>query len=311
MRDLYTKDLFGNLSNKYTNFTLFQDEAECRRSNFFYHGFLLVKNQYGREILNVIIRTKGEKSKDSDVSFKRIRKEDYKFRIAIQWLRLVDQWLRKGKIRFYVLGIDKNNLKNFWNNSWSFEKNVYLRFFEIGLNSLLGWFGNDSSLFRPLKITHIFYEYGNYNDERRNKIRWLKNLSGYKNAEPVYSNPVKQKQENPKLYEMSNLIQLTDIILGVTKYSFIKLNPKHTGRQKCIDLFIDVIERFNDDKKAYRKNSHYFKRFSLQFFPTKSDITKKEFLQGGLESVKKKGGFYCNRYTYRQQIARTLQSKLF
>ena len=311
MESLYTKDLFGNISSRYENFTLFQDEAECKRTNFFYHGFLLVKNQCGEEILDEIIKAKGEKSKGSDISFKSIGKEDYKSRIAVKWLRLTDQWLREGKIRFYVLGINKNNLKNFWDNSWSFEKNIYVRFFEIGLNSLLGWFGNDLKLRRPLNITHIFYEHGNYDTERKNKIKWLRNLSGYKNAGPVYSNPKKQRQENPRLYKMSNLIQLTDIILGVTKYSFIELNPKHTGRQKCINLFIDIIERFNNSKNAYRSSSHYFKRFALGFFPTKSNIKKKEFLQGDIESIRKRGGFYCDRLTYRQQVAQNLQGKLF
>jgi len=311
MESLYIKDLFGDVSSRYEDFTLFQDEAECKRSNFLYHGFLLVKNRCGRKILDEIIKAKGEKSRDSDISFKRIGKEDYKSKIAIKWLEFADQWLHEGKIRFYVLGINKNNLKNFWDNSWSFEKNIYVRFFEMGLNSLLGWFGEDQRLSRPLRITHIFYEYGKYIDERKNKIRWLKNLSGYKNAEPVYSNPRKQKQENPRLYRISNLIQLTDIILGVTKYSFIKLNPKHVGRQKCIDKFIDVIERFNDERKAYRTNSRYYKRYMLQFFPTESSITKKEFLHGSLESIKKKGRFYCNRFTFRQWIGRNLQGKLF
>jgi len=304
------KDLFGNVSSAYESFTLFQDEAECKESNFFYHGFLLVKNQCGREILNEIIKAKGDKSKDSDISFKDIGKEDYKSRIAIKWLKFADSWLREGKIRFYVLGVNKNNLKNFWDNSWSFEKNIYLRFFEIGINSLLVWFNKDPGLQKPLKITHIFYEYGNYNDERKSKIRWLKNIGGYKKAEPIYSDPRKQKSKNPKLYEMSNLVQLTDILLGVTKYSFIKVNPKHTGRQQCIDCFINVIERFNNKNNAYRTNSSYYKRYALQFFPTESYINKEEFLSKKIEDIIKRGTFYCDRPTYRQQLEMEKQLKL-
>jgi len=305
------KDLFGNISSAYEDFTLFQDEAGCKESNFFYHGFLLVKNQCCREILNELIKAKGDRSKDSDISFKKIRKEDYKSRIAIKWLKLADRWLQEGKIRFYVLGVNKNNLKNFWGNSWSFEKNIYLRFFEIGINSLLGWFNKDPGLQKSLKITHIFYEYGNYNDERKDKIRWLKSVAGYKKVEPIYSDPQKQKSENPQLYKMSNLVQLTDILLGVTKYSFIKINPKHTGRQQCIDCFIDVIERFNDKNKAYRTNSRYYKRFGLQFFPTVNDITKKEFLSNKIGDIIKRGTFYCDRPTYRQQSAQKKQLTLF
>jgi hypothetical protein len=304
------QDLFGNISKSFEEFTLFQDEAGCKESNFFYHGFLLVNNKYGKMILQEIINAKGEKSRDSEITFKEIRKEDYRVRIATKWLELADKWLREGKIRFYVLGINKSNLKNFWSNSWSFEKNVYLRFFEIGINGLTSWFSKDPKLIKPLKITHIFYEYGNYNDERKNKIKWLKSLEGYKHCEAIYSNPKKQRGKDNKLCDFSNLIQFTDILLGVTKYSFIPINNEHIGKQKCIDKFVDIIERFNDKEKAYRTNSRYYKRYALQFFPTVSNITEKEFLSDKIEDIIKRGEFYCDRPTYRQQLTNEKQLTL-
>lgn len=305
------RDLFGNVTTEYTNFTIFHDEAECKISNFFYHGFLFVNDEYYRDVLDQIIKVKTDKSKDSEITFKEVRKNDYRVRIVKEWLSLADEWLREGKIRFYVLGINKNNLKNFWDNSWSFEKNLYLRFFEIGLNSAIAWFSKDPGLDKPLKITHVYYEYGNYNDERKNKIQWLKSLSSCREAEPVYSNPRKQKEVNEKLYEMSQLIQFTDVLLGVTKYSFIELNKNHVGKKECVDQFIGVVERFNDQKLAYRTNSSYYKRFALQFFPTATDITKEEFLSDNIENIRKRGKFYCDRPTYRQQEAQQAQNKLF
>lgn len=305
------RDLFGNISGRYTNFTIFQDEAECKNSNFFYHGFLLVKNECGRDILNQIIEAKTDRSKDSEITFKEVRKNDYRVPIVKKWLSLADEWLREGKIRFYVLGIDKNNLKNFWDNCWSFEKNLYLRFFEIGINGAIGWFRSDPGLDKPLKITHVYYDYGNYNDERKNKIRWLKSLSGYSWAGPVYSNPRKQKEVNDKLYDMSQLIQFTDVLLGVTKYSFIELNENYVGRKQCVDQFIEVVERFNDKRLAYRTNSPYYKRYALQFFPTATDLTKEEFLSDDIENIRRRGKFYCDRPTHRQKIAQQAQRKLF
>lgn len=305
------RDIFGNISTDYDNFTLFQDEAGCEDSNFFYHGYLLVNNRFGREILNRIFEIKGPKSKDSRITFKEIKKEDYRVPIATKLLMSCDEWFQEGKIRFYVLGVNKSNLKNFWDNSWHFDKNVYLRFFEIGLNSLSGWFGNDQKLVKPMQISHIFYEYGPYADERRSKIQWMKSLEGYKNAEAVYSNPKVQRKVKPELREMSEFIQLTDILLGVTKYSFIKLNPQHSGKQKCIECFIDIIERFNNKDTSYRTGSRYYKRYALQFFPKPSDITKEEFLSNTFESFRKRGGFYCDRLTYRQQVAQNINQKLF
>lgn len=305
------EDIFGNIVNMYDNYTLFQDEAGCKDSNFFYHGFLLVKNESGRQILDEILKIKGEASRYSEITFKEIKKDDYKVPVAIGWLKLADKLLQEGKIRFYVLAINKNNLKNFWDNSWSFDKNVYLRFFEIGLNSLSGWFKNDSSLNKQLHISHVFYEYGPYNDERGEKIKWLKNLNGYHNVDSLHSDPRRQKQVNEKYEELSNLIQFTDILLGVTKYSFIKINEKHVGKQKCIDCFIDIIERFNNNKTAYRDKSRYYKRYALQFFPTASNITRDEFISNSLESFIKKGSFYVDRLTYRQQCTQNVNGKLF
>jgi hypothetical protein len=99
-------------------------------------------------------------------------------------------------------------------------------------------------------------------------------------------------------------------LLGVTKYSFIGINPKYTGRQKCIDCFIDIIERFNSEEKAYRINSRYYKRFALQFFPTESDITKEEFLSNKVDDIIKRGRFYCDRPTYRQRLAQEKQKSM-
>lgn len=303
-------DLFGEITTSFDEYTLFQDEADCKDSNFFYHGFLFVKNESGAKILNEILEAKGPNSKDSEITFKEIRKDDYRVRIAVEWLKLADKWLRQGDIRFYVLGVNKNNLKNFWDNSWRYDKNIYLRFFEIGLNGAIGWFKNDQTLKKQFKVTHIFYDYGNYNDERKDKIAWLSKLSGHKHVEPVDSDPKRQQKANPKLYETSNFIQLTDILLGVTKYSFIKTNPEHKGKQKCIDSFIEIIERYNA-KSAYNLNSHYYKRYSINFFPTKSDITKDEFLSKDWDSIRKRGGFYNARKTYRQTQVENQNLTLF
>ncbi len=305
------KDLFGNISSVHADFTVFQDEAGCQDSNYFYHGFMFVNNNFGREILNKVIEIKSEKSKDSEITFKEIKKDDYRVRIATEWIKLAVKLLQEGKIRFYVLGINKNHLKNFWDNTWSFDKNIYLRFFEIGLNSSVGWFSNDPKLDKPLQVTHIYYEYGNYNDERKNKIHWLNALAGYKDSCPIYSNPKKQKEVDEKLYKLSNLIQLTDVLLGATKYSFIKMNENYTGRKKCVGEFIEIVERFNNKQRAYRTKSSFYKRYALQFFPTKSNITRAEFIDNDFESIRKRGVFYCDRPTYRQQLGQGRNFKLF
>lgn len=307
------KDLFEKECNKYREYTVFQDESWCEKSNFFYHGFLFIRNNQGRRILNKIISMKEENNRRwRDLSFKDIQgvvaksEEGRKASIVQSWLELANVELQKGSIKFYLFGVNKTNIKNFW-LSGNFNKNIYLRFFELGLKSSVGWFGEDKSEARPLRISHLYYERGSYNDERKNKVKWLdyeffrKGLPwvfpSHDNISELYSNEKKSGSE------FSNFIQFTDIILGACKYSFIKIPPSAQGKQQCVDGFIEIIERFNNKKSAYNIKSKYYKNFCINFFPTKSDLKKKEFLERGWDYAKKAGGFYCNRLTYKEQAA--------
>ena len=308
-------DLFFQDQRDYNEFTVFQDEAGCKVSNYFYHGFLFVDNRFGGEILNSLIDIKkGENQRYTEIHFANIKvscnKEyGYKTRIALKWLSLASDWLINGKMRFYILGINKNNLGNFWNNNWRYEKNIYLRFFELGLKASISWFRNDKKLVKPLKVSHLFYEHGKYNDDRKNKVIWLSkfnfgNLLTNQNILPIFSNEEKQQEQNSLLAKFSNLDQLTDLVLGVAKYSFININPKHIGKQECIDSFIDVIERFNNRKIAFNPNDRFYKNFCISFFP-KNKINKKDFLEKTTDYyIKAIDNFYPDRFTYRQQLAK-------
>jgi len=309
-------DLFENAQNDYKNFTVFQDEAGCEKeSEFFYHGFLFVDNEFGKQILNKLIEVKiNYNERYKDISFKEIKYIDNRAKIVLEWLYLVRDWLISGKIRFYALGINKNNLGNFWNNDWNFKKNIYLKFFEIGLKSSIGWFKNDKSLKKPLKISHLLYEFGNYNDERRDKIIWLEFTSLWgildtQKAIPLFSNEKREIKKNKDFSEYSNLIQLTDVLLGVCKYSFVRINPKHNGRQKCIDSFIDVIEKFNNEKSAYNwRQNEFYKKYCFNFFP-RNKINMNNFLSKDFVYLIK-NTFYCDRKTFRYQQGEKMQKKL-
>jgi len=308
-------NLFFQDPKDHNEFTVFQDEAGCKVSNYFYHGFLFIDNRFGREILDSLINIKkDEGNRYTEVHFVYIKASSneeygYKTRIALKWLNLASEWLVNRKLRFYVLGINKNNLGNFWNNNWRYEKNIYLRFFELGLKASISWFGNDKKLVKPLRASHLFYEYGKYNDDRRDKVIWLSkfnfgNLLTNQNIQSIFSDEKKQQKQNSLLSEFSNLDQLTDLMLGVSKYSFIKVNPKHVGKQECIDRFIDIIEKFNNQKIAFNTNDGFYKNFSFSFFP-KNRINKKDFLKKNTNYyIKSKDNFYCDRLTYRQQLAK-------
>jgi len=306
------KDLFGLEIDQTSKWVLFHDESYCRKSNFLYHGFLFVKKQNSRRVLDKIKEIKKNYNKEQrEIHFIELNQHSEspngeKTKIALEWLNNSRKWLEKDDIKFYCFGANKNNLKNFWTNQNDYEKNIYLRFFEIGLKAAIRWFNLD-------KITHSFLDNGRHDEDRKKRISWL-NFDFFhsklsheidpRNVELLSSN------ENESKSELSNFIQLSDVLLGVIRSSFCELGDNQKGQKECVDNFIDIIERFNDKKKAYNKRSRYWKKFCIQFFPSSNNLTKKEFLSGDIDSIIKRGNFYCDRKTYRQQIAEEKNLKL-
>lgn len=288
-------------------YTIFQDEAECKKTNFFYHGFLFVKNGADRKILEELKRIKiDNKREDRDISFKEISNEaaktpeGKKTRIVCEWLSLARKYLKKGDLRFYLFGVDKDNLKNFW-EKWGYEKSIYLRFLEIGLKSSIRWF----TAKEPMKVSHAYFEKGDYNDERKEKAKWLsyefkkekfpEKFPDLKNIDVIPSDEVESGDD------FSNFLQLTDVLLGVCKYSFRKISSSNPGREQCVDNYSDIVEKFNKKKQSYY--GPFYKKFCMTFFPSPSNLTKEEFLEGGIEKQRKAGSFYTNRKTYNERAA--------
>ncbi|MDP3013312.1 MAG: hypothetical protein Q8M92_03655, partial [Candidatus Subteraquimicrobiales bacterium] len=164
------KGLFGLEIDQTSKYVLFHDESDCRKSNFLYHGFLFVRNQNGREILDKIKEIKNKQNKEKrEIHFNELNQHSKssngaKAKIALEWINFSKEWLEKDKIKFYCFGVNKNNLNNFWANSDDYDKNIYLRFFEIGMKAAIRWFGLD-------KITHIFLDKGKHDKDRQKRIR--------------------------------------------------------------------------------------------------------------------------------------------
>src|SRR3989339_286678 len=306
------KDLFGLEFDQTSKCVLFHDESDCKKSNFLYHGFLFVRNKNGREVLDRIKETKKNKKKEKrEIHFNELNQHSespygIKTKIALEWLDDSNKWMEKDKIKFYCFGVNKNNLKNFWSNSDDYEKNIYLRFFEIGMKAAIRWFNLD-------KITHTFLDNGKYDEERQKRVRWLNfDFFDSKLSHEIDPKNIKllSSDENESMSEFSNFIQLSDVLLGIVRSSFSKLGSNQKGQRECVEKFIDVIERFNDKKKAYNNRSRYWKKFCIQFFPSLNNLTVEEFLSNDINNIIKRGNFYCDRKTYRQQKAEEKNLKL-
>jgi hypothetical protein len=306
------KDLFGLEIDQASKCVLFHDESDCKKSNFLYHGFLFIRNKNGRDVLDKIKEIKKNHNKEKrEIHFNELNQHSKspngaKTSIALEWLNSTKKWFEKGKIMFYCFGVDKNNVKNFWTNPNSYEKNIYLRFFEIGMKAAIRWFSLD-------KITHTFLDNGKHDEDRQKRVRWLNfDFFNSKFSHEIDPKNIKSlsSDENKSNSEFSNFIQLADVLLGTVRSSFCELSGSQKGQKECVENFIDVIERFNDKKKAYNNHSRYWKKFCIQFFPSPNNLMKEEFLSGDINSIIKRGNFYCDRKTYRQRIAEEKNLKL-
>ncbi|MBI4712602.1 MAG: hypothetical protein HY762_04785 [Planctomycetes bacterium] len=299
------KDLFGQEINLNSKFTLFHDESNCEISGFLYHGFLFVNNKGGREILDKLKGIKKSHNRENrEIHFNELNQHSKspngaKTNIALEWLDLAKEKLESDSIKFYLFGINKSNINDFWNNQKTFDENVYLEFFEIGLKSAIRWFNLD-------RITCTFLDNGKHDAERRRRICWLNN--GFFTKKPSHEINTKNvralsSDETVSKSEFSNFIQLVDILTGVARSSFVQMGESQKGQKECVDKFIDIVERFNNRKKAYNTKSKYWKKFCIQFFPTQNALTKQEFLDNDIQNVLKRGVAYCDRPTYKQCLA--------
>lgn len=298
------KDLFGLEINQASEYLLFHDESYCKKSSFLYHGFLFVQNETSEEVLDNLKNIKKKHNKENrEIHFNELNQHSkspngIKTKVALEWLNSSREYLEKNKIKFYCLGVDKNNLKNFWTNPNDYDKNVYLRFFEIGSKSSIRWFNVD-------KITHTFLDNGRHDKDRQERIHWL-NLDFFKShlSHEIDPNNIKplSSNENESKSEISIFLQLTDVLLGIVRSSFVELSGSQKGQKECVVNFIDIVERFNNKKKAYNNRSKYYKKFCIQFFPTPNNLTKEAFLSNSIENILKRGNFYCDRLTHKQQL---------
>jgi len=310
------RNLFGQQVDRRNRFTVFQDESWCSKSKFLYHGYLFVEDSSGREVLDNLLNIKSSHGRGGrEIHFRELIEhpdspppvDGTKTRVALDWLSYSRKALQKGKLKFYAFGINGNNVRNFWENENRFEKNVYLRFFAMGLKSSIRWF-------RIPRISHTFLDRGRYDAERRRRVQWLDynffklnfpNRLDWQKTQAISSD------EKESASEISNFIQLTDVLIGTVRSSFIESGKNQKGQECCVDNFIDVVRRFNKKEGAYRTGSSFYKKFCIQFFPRTKGLTKKEFLEKPLSyHLKMNAAFYCDRLTFGEQQARKTQLEL-
>lgn len=311
-------NVFGEVNPSITEYVVFHDESECHRSKYYYHGFLLVKQSELKSTLDELLKIKIDNYElEKEIHFSDIRgdansENGEKAKVATLWLQKCKEWLFDNKIKFYLLGVNKNNLKNFWKNKMSYDLNTYVRFFEIGLYGAVRWFaeGEKHRIMKELCITQLYFDPKDRVSDQKRMAKTLKLSRILREANKIgiikgdRALPLDSDSKISGL-NISNFIQLADVLIGVCRVSFVKISKR--GQQECLNEFIKVIEGFNCSAKAYRRNAPYYKKFALSFFPKRNNLTRKEFLRKGTE----RNNFYCDRPTYREEKDLKKQQCLF
>lgn len=281
---------------------IFHDESICEQDNFLYHGFLFVRSDWGKkEVKGSLLQPFCNKriACNKIIHFNELRGLGLeKSMVAIEWLKKSLCWLSDEKVKFYCFGVNLNNVNYsiFGNNS---HEKIYKRFYEIGLRAALGWFGITGE-----DVSHVYYDQGKQDIDRYNKSL---RVCGYDTVvSPLYNGC-------DKSYScLSKFLQLTDIILGTLRKSFVSIGVSKTAQKKCVDLMYEIVDHFSKESESYNINHQFYKKFCFSFFPRSRSLTAEEFFNRDINYyIKTAKAFYCERDTYIRKKAKEKQMKLF
>jgi len=171
---------------------------------------------------------------------------------------------------FYFFGVNLKNIDyQFFgtaSNGQDRHSRIYNRFFEIGLFSACRFFFDPSieeveilrifSEKRGLADTNPFLTLAPHKINRRESNIVVKS----KQIIQVDGNPSKEK-DNPEYCDILNLV---DVLMG----AFSQALDYTSGSRGCsegAEKIMPVCKRLSET--PYNKNSHYYKRYAMSFFP--------------------------------------------
>jgi hypothetical protein len=267
--------------------------------NWLYHGFILCEVSRLASLRNALLDTKSTANCDLNkrIHFSKLRSSSHgssRTKTAVNWARLFVEKLYQD-MWFYFFGV---NLKNvdyqfFGNVSNGRDRHfrIYNRFFEIGLFSACRFFFDPTiedveilrifSEKRELGDTDPFLTLTPYKINRRETNIEVKD----RKIIQVEGDPLKEKA-NP---ECCHILNLVDVLMGAFSQAFDYTSRSRACNEVAEKVF-PVCRRLSDN--PYNKNSRYYKRYAISFFP-KLLISKSSMMRYGI--VPPKDQFYWNR----------------
>ncbi len=303
------RDLFGNEHiQKPIHVNIYADEIFSKtcpytKDEWFYIG-LIVEN-LAQPLLKDIIdkRFCGNFDKHSPyyeknnriIHWAEMRTADCK-NICKRWLEYI---LRPDessqKFYSYILGINNSKLvkKEFDTNDEFNSK--YNRFFRSAVLYALKVFFPDKQVI----VENIYHEQGT--QQNHDYFPWHIIYKLSQNDEKISFNckEVTFLPKDHKINEHSNIIQLCDIVLGVSTSIIhgIEKSKSSKYREELADIYLELFRRIIENPKNQNSRFRYYNRIIISFFPRKKTdpddvkrLTNQFYSQRSLYYVEQKSG---------------------
>jgi hypothetical protein len=277
---------------------IFHDERFIPKK-WLYHGFVLCKPEHLFALHDELIKAKAEVgcAQNKRIHFSTLSSDSNgssRTRTAVKWAELSVRKLYEY-IWFYLFGVNLSNIDyQFFGpttNGQIRDSRMYNRFFEIGLFSACRYFFNviDDKVEivkmfseeRSLETDNPFLNYApdKINQRQSNIIVKCKQII-------QVAGDFSREKDNPECVEIVNFV---DVMMGAFSQSI-----DSTGKQRgCLEVarkLFPVCRRLCEN--PYNKNSRYYKRYAMSFFPKKAQ-SKSRIISYGIQPPEEQ--FYPGR----------------
>jgi hypothetical protein len=293
------KDLLGNRYQKQpVHINIYADEVQNRicpytNNSWHYIGIILENTKY--LLLPDILEKRfcGNPNKHSEyysrnnrvVHWKKIKSVDTK-NICKRWLEyILTPNLSRNTFYSCILGLNNSYLNREEFNTQDEFNSKYNRFFRSALlYAVKRFWGN-----RQIIVDNFYHEQGQ--QEHSDVFPWHVIYKLRKQDRVDFNcNEVTFLPKDHKEDERSNIIQLCDIVLGISTgiiHGFEESNQFVKYRKELVNLYLPLLKRLMNNPKNTNSHYEYYRRMMISFFPrerTTPDDVKRCTNQ-----------FYCNR----------------
>ena len=258
----------------------FHDERAV--PNWLYHGFVLCEVDRFAILRDELLNAKKQAGCDlrKRIHFSKLTSSSdgsSRTKTAVNWTDLFVKKLYQS-MWFYLFGVNLGNIDYQLfrpsGNGHDRDFRIYNRFFEIGLFSACRFFFD--SAIEDVEIQQIFSEKRDLEEKNPFLIQAPYRINRRESNIVVKSRQVIQvngtpsnEKYNPECCEVVNFV---DVLIGAFSQNFDYTSKRRACNEVAEKMFT-VCQKLSE--KPYNKNSRYYKRYALSFFPKRKQSDTK------------------------------------